>query len=80
MNHAITHSANTINAAADTHPVAWPGAEYKGSLLEQIVSRLAKMAKTIYVKDNSTPQYRSFMDENLLDPVVGPEISRTLRR
>ena len=80
MNHAITHSENTINATADTHAVAWSGAEYKGSLLERIISSLAKMAKAFYVKDNATPQHRSFMDENLLDPVVGPEISRTLRR
>ena len=80
MNHSVTHSATSIYATPITRPEVLPGVENKGSLLERIISNLAKMTKDFCVKYKSIPQYKSFMDENLLDPVVGPEISRTLRR
>jgi hypothetical protein len=80
MNHSVTHSATSIYATPITRPEVLPGVENKGSLLDRVISNLAKMAKVFSVKDKSIPQHQSFMDENLLDPVVGPEISRTLRR
>jgi hypothetical protein len=80
MNHSVTHSATSIYATAITRPAVLPGVENKDSLLERVISNIAKMGKVSFVKYKSIPQYKSFMDENLLDPVVGPEISRTLRR
>ena len=80
MNHTVTHSATSIYATPITHPEVLTGVENKDSLLKRIISNLAKMAKVFFVKYKSIPQYKSFIDENLLDPVVGPEISRTLRR
>ena len=80
MNHTATHSATSIYATPITRPEVLPGVDNKGSLLERIISNLAKTAKVLFVKYKSIPRYKSFMDESLLDPVVGPEISRTLRR
>ena len=47
------------------------------SLLDRIASRLVRVMKGFNLKGSA---YKSFIDENLLDPVVGHEISRTLRR
>ena len=80
MNLTITRSANSICAAPFTHLVTLPGAEKRDSLLKRIISNIAKMTKDFYATYKSIPQHKSFMDENLLDPVVGPEIIRTLRR
>jgi hypothetical protein len=80
MNHTVTHSAASIYATPITRPEVSPGVENKGSILERVISSLAKMTKDFCVKDKPISQYKSFMDENLLDPVVGPEVSRTLRR
>jgi hypothetical protein len=80
MNHTVTHSATSIYATPTTHPEVSTAVETKDSLLERVISNLAKMAKDFCVKDKPVSQHKSFMDENLLDPVVGPEISRTLRR
>jgi hypothetical protein len=80
MNNSATHSATSIYATPTTRPEVLPGVENKGSLLERVISNLTKMIKDFVVKYKSIPQHKTFMDENLLDPVVGPEISRTLRR
>jgi hypothetical protein len=80
MNHTVTHSATSIYATPITRPEVLPAVENKDSLLERAISNLTNMAKVFFVKYKSIPQYKSFMDENLLDPVVGPEISRSLRR
>lgn len=50
------------------------------SLLDRIASRLVRVMKGFNLKGSAYKSHKSFIDENLLDPVVGHEISRTLRR
>ena len=50
------------------------------SLLDRIASRLINVVKGFNLERSAYNTHKSFMDENLLDPVVGHEISRTLRR
>lgn len=49
------------------------------SLLTKFVARLNTMWMS-RPKTSTRLQHKSFMDANLLDNVMGPEISRTLRR
>ena len=50
------------------------------SLLDRIISKLTKISKAFNVEGHTRQQHKSFIEENLLDPNMGPEISRTLRR
>ena len=50
------------------------------SLLDRIASRLINVVKGFNLEGSAYNTHKSFMDENLLDPVIGHEISRTLRR
>ena len=50
------------------------------SFLDRIISKLTKISKAFSVKGHAVQQHKSFIDENLLDPLMGPEKSRTLRR
>jgi len=76
MNHTVTSfNASTINdLTADSQT------QNQESLLAKIVSRLNTIAKFFGVDSRATQAHRSFIDANLLDPQIGPEISRTLRR
>jgi len=50
------------------------------SLLSKIVASLKTITIRRRLKIRTSVQHQSFMDANLLDDVMGPEISRTLRR
>jgi hypothetical protein len=50
------------------------------SLLSKIVAGLKTISMSRRLKVQARFQHQSFMDANLLDDVMGPEISRTLRR
>lgn len=49
------------------------------SLLSKIVARLKTISIRRRLKNRTRFQHQSFIDANLLDDVMGPEISRTLR-
>jgi hypothetical protein len=50
------------------------------SLIYKIIARLNMIAKTRRSQFSAKPKHQSFIDANLLDATMGPEISRTLRR
>ena len=50
------------------------------SMLDRIVTRLHAVAGAVFAAFQAPPHHRSFIEENLLDPRVGPEIIRTLRQ
>ena len=54
-----------------------PGSE---SLISKIIARLNSIATTRRPRFGAGAKHQSFMEANLLDDVMGPEISRTLRR
>ena len=80
MNHTVTYSANPNDVTPITHPGVQSSAQNQESLLDRLISRLSKITKGFSVENQSIHQHKSFMDENLLDSGIGPEISRTLRR
>ena len=50
------------------------------SLISKIIAKLNTIAKIRRPQFSVKPEHQSFIDANLLDEVMGPEISRTLRR
>jgi len=72
MNHAVAYKTYTTQAIRSND-------KDHESLLTKFVARL----NTIWMsrpQKSTRFQHKSFMDANLLDDVMGPEISRTLRR
>ena len=49
------------------------------SMLTRIKSGLVKIWKAFRIDDDPMYRHKSFIEENLLDKRVGPEIIRTLR-
>jgi len=54
--------------------------QVRESLISKIISGLNRIVKTRRPQFNARSKHQSFMDANLLDATMGPEISRTLRR
>jgi len=50
------------------------------SLISKIITALNRMVRTPRPRFGARSRHQSFMDANLLDATMGPEISRTLRR
>ena len=73
MNQTVTHTKHII-------PTIRLKAPDQESLLSKIIARLKTISINRRQKANTRIQHRSFIDANLLDAVMGPEISRTLRR
>ena len=73
MNQTVTQAAYVIPTTRSKAP----GLE---SLLGKIVARLKTISINHRRKAITRTQHQSFMDANLLDDAMGPEISRTLRR
>ena len=73
MNQTVTDTNYAISPNQSKSP------DYE-SLLSKIVSRLKTISINHRLKANTRIQHRSFIDANLLDDVMGKEISRTLRR
>ena len=72
MNHAVIQKHYAISPILSKSPC------YE-SLLSRIVSRLKTILSNHHSKLKARVQHRSFIDANLLDEVMGPEIRRALR-
>ena len=73
MNHTVAYKIHTAPAMRSND-------QYHESLLRKIVVWLNAISMSRRPKKSTRFQHKSFMDANLLDDVMGPEISRTLRR
>jgi hypothetical protein len=73
MNHTVAHKIYTAPAIRSND-------RDHESFLTKFVARLNAILKSRRPKKSARLQHQSFMDANLLDDVMGPEISRTLRR
>jgi len=73
MNHTVAYKIHTVPAIRSND-------KDHESLLRKFVARLHTILMSRRPKKNTRLQHKSFMDANLLDDVMGPEISRTLRR
>ena len=73
MNHTVAYKIHTALATpADDQD--------HESFLTKIVTWLTTTSMSRHPIMNTGSQHKSFIDANLLDDVMGPEISRTLRR
>ena len=73
MNQTITHTEYFV-------PATRSQAQDHDSLISKIIARLNTIAKIRRPQFSPKPKHQSFIDANLLDATMGPEISRTLRR
>ena len=73
-------AATSTNTSPLTHLLNSSDSQYQGSLLDRIISRLSKVLKAFVIEGHTVQRHKSFVDANLLDPLMGPEISRTLRQ
>ena len=76
MNHAASpyHLAPVIERTVDAR------IETQESLLDRITARLIEYTQGAFYDIPVNQKPKCFIEENLLDPRMGPEISRTLRR
>ncbi len=74
MNNAVT-STNTLPITRLSRNSI---SQYQESLLDKIISRLTRFSRTSIIGGYAVQQHKSFVDEYLLDPVMGLEIRRTL--
>ena len=61
-------------------PATRSKAQDRESLISKIIARLNTIVKNRRSQFSAKPKHQSFIDANLLDATMGPEISRTLRR
>ena len=73
MSQTIAHTDYSV-------PVTRSKAQDHQSLISKIIARLNTIAKIRRPQFGAKPKHQSFIDANLLDATMGPEISRTLRR
>jgi hypothetical protein len=76
MNHTVTSS----NELPDIVRIANRHGQGYESLLGRICSRLLEVVQVFNPGGPVNQNHKSYIEENLLNPVVGQEISRTLRR
>ena len=76
----MSHTTNTLNATPLEVPMVHSQIVDWESLLDRIISNVTKIAKSFSDWNQVVSQHNTFIESNLLDPVMGPEISRTLRR
>ena len=75
----MNHAATSFDVPTVTGPHAEITAKDYKSLLDRIFARLVEMARGRAVETRTNRHYKSFIDANLTDPLVGHEISRSLR-
>ena len=75
MNNTVT----SINASPVNRMLGGSFSEDHESLLDRIVSQLTRISKAFVVRNQAMKQHKSFIDANLLDSNMGPEINRCLR-
>ena len=73
MSHTVAYKIHTI-------PSTHSNDRDHGSFFRIIATWLNKALMSHRPNMSTRYQHKSFMDANLLDDVMGPEISRTLRR
>jgi hypothetical protein len=73
MNHTVAYKIYTAPASRSND-------QDHESFLRKNVAWLNTILMSCRPKKSTRFQHKSFMDANLLDDVMGPEISRTLRR
>ena len=73
MSQSITHTEHSFPAIRSM-------SQGRESLISKITTALNKMVRTPRPRFGAKSRHQSFMDANLLDATMGPEISRTLRR
>jgi hypothetical protein len=73
MSQAIAHTEYSVPA---THSKV----QGRESLISKIIAWVNTIAKIRRPQFGATPVHQSFLDANLLDEFMGPEINRTLRR
>ena len=73
MSQTITHTEHSF-------PAIRSKVQGRESLISKIIARLSKIVKARRPQFSTKSKHQSFMDANLLDATMGPEISRTLRR
>ena len=72
MNQTIAHSEYSV-------PVTRSKVQDFESLISKIIARLNTITKIRRPQFSVKPKHQSFIDANLLDDTMGPEIARTLR-
>lgn len=72
MNQTLTRPAYDV-------PLEQPRSRQQVSLASKILARLRDWLNSSRSRYDNRVEYRSFVDTNLLDDTVGPEIKRTLR-
>lgn len=73
MSHTIAHTEYSV-------PTIRSKVQGCESLISKIIARLNTIAKIRRPQFSAKSKHQSFIDANLLDDTMGPEISRTLRR
>ena len=56
-----------------------PAAQNRVSRLDRLISSIVKALRRSSISERSIPQHQTFVQENLLDKNLGPEIARALR-
>lgn len=72
--------SHTVAYKIHTAPVIRSNDRVHESFLRIIAAWVNTLLTSHHPKMSTRYQHKSFMDANLLDDVMGPEISRTLRR
>lgn len=73
MSQTIAHTEYSV-------PAIRSKVQGRDSLISKIIARLNTIATIHRTKIGAKPKHQSFLDANMLDDTMGPEISRTLRR
>ena len=72
--------SQTVTYTEYSDPAIRPKVQDRESLISKIIAKLNAIAKIRRPQFSARTKHQSFIDANLLDEVMGPEISRTLRR
>ena len=75
----MSHTATAYEAPSISQAAAKYAKPAEQTLLERIFSRLGKFARNYGAGHSLARRPSSYIEENLTDPVLGPEIRRALR-
>jgi hypothetical protein len=72
--------SQTVTYTEYSDPAIASKVQDRESLISKIIAKLNVIAKIRRPQFSARTKHQNFIDANLLDEVMGPEISRTLRR
>ena len=75
----MSNTVTSINASPVNRLLRGSFSEGQESLLDRIVAQLTRISKAFVFRNEAMKQHKSFIDANLLDSNMGPEINRCLR-